>query len=65
MITSSTYRNYINSELLFKSDIVLQNRVGGNIANMPEEWIDKILEIRGVSKVTPRVYKREGNFTHF
>ncbi len=62
MMTSSTYQHYINTQLEKKSDFVLQNRVGGKAVKMPEEWVDSVVEIRGVSRVTPRIYQKERDF---
>jgi len=58
LFISSSLQNTLLDTLKNQSDFTLSRVEAGNTVNTPTEWLDKILEINGISKVTPRVYGR-------
>ena len=58
LFISSSIRYSLEQTLSSEPDFVVQRIQGGERVNAPIEWMDKMLEIHGVSKVTQRVYGR-------
>lgn len=58
LFISSSIRYSLEQTLSFEPDFVIQRTQGGERINVPAEWMDKLLEIHGISSVTPRVYGR-------
>jgi ABC-type lipoprotein release transport system permease subunit len=58
LFISSSIKYSINNFLSLQPDFVVYKNRGGKILNLPTSYVDKILEIYGVSEVTPRVYGR-------
>ncbi|MEA3418915.1 MAG: FtsX-like permease family protein [Campylobacterota bacterium] len=58
LFISSSIRYSLEQTLAQEPDFVVQRIQGGQRVNAPAEWIDNLLEIHGISKVTPRVYGR-------
>jgi len=56
MMSGTIYQKEIQKSLATKSDFVMQNRLAGQRIDTPQEWLDKLYEIRGVSDISPRVY---------
>lgn len=58
LFVSSSIRYSLLQILETEPDFVVQKIRGGQRVDMPAEWMDKILQVHGVEKVTPRVYGR-------
>jgi len=58
LFISSSLQHTLLSTLKSQSDFTMSRVQAGKSINTPLEWVDKILEINGISKVTPRVYGR-------
>ncbi len=58
LFISSSIRYSLGQTLSLEPDFVIQRTQGGERVNAPAEWMDKLLEIHGVSHVTARVYGR-------
>jgi len=58
LFISSSLQHTILNTLEEQSDFTISRVQAGKSVNTPEEWIDKVVEINGVTKVTPRVYGR-------
>ena len=58
LFISSSIRYSLNKTLISEPDFVVQRIQGGLKVNTPTLWIDNILEVHGVNKVTSRVYGR-------
>ena len=58
LFISSSIRHSIEQTLDAQPDFVVQKIQGGVRVNAPVDWMDSMLEIYGVSKVTARVYGR-------
>ncbi len=58
LFISSSIRYSLNQTLAWEPDFVVQRTQGGQKVNAPTAWIDDLLEVHGISKVTPRVYGR-------
>ncbi len=58
LFISSSIRYSIEQTLDKEPDFVVQKIQGGERVNAPAEWIDPLLEIYGINKVTARVYGR-------
>jgi len=58
LFISSSIKHSINSLLSLQPDFVVYKNRGGKVADIALSLSDKILEIYGVSEVTPRVYGR-------
>jgi len=58
LFISSSIRYSLEQTLEQEPDFVVQRIQGGDRVNMPAEWMDKLLEIHGISSVAPRVYGR-------
>lgn len=58
LFISSSIRYSLNQTLAWEPDFVVQRIQGGQKVNTPTVWIDNLLEVHGISKVTPRVYGR-------
>jgi len=58
LFISSSIKYSLEQTLDMEPDFVVQRIEGGQRVDMPMEWMDKILEVYGVEKVTPRVYGR-------
>jgi ABC-type lipoprotein release transport system permease subunit len=55
---SSSIKDTLNKSLENQADFIVQKHQGGQRVNAPLSWQDKLLDIYGISKVTPRVYGR-------
>jgi len=58
LFTSTSLKHTLFNQLDNQADFVVQKIRGGNRVDAPLSWQDKLTEIYGVSKVTPRVYGR-------
>ena len=58
LFISSSLRSSLFNTLEAQPDFVVTKLQGGERTATPMEWSDELLEIYGVSKVTPRVYGR-------
>ena len=58
LFISSSLRFSLENTLKIQPDFVVSRIQGGNQVPTPVNWGDELLEIYGVSKVTPRVYGR-------
>lgn len=58
LFVSSSIRYSLKQTLDKQPDFVVQRIQGGERVNAPADWIDRLIEIPGVSRVTPRVYGR-------
>ena len=58
LFISSSLQNSLLSTLESQADFTLNKVQAGRAVNTPVDWLDKVLEIDGVSKVAPRVYGR-------
>jgi ABC-type lipoprotein release transport system permease subunit len=56
MVISATYKYRIGETLKSKADFILQKRVAGVALKTPTSWIDELYEIRGIDKITPRLF---------
>ena len=58
LFISSSIRHSLESTLEYQSDFVVQRIQGAERVDAPLEWMDELLEVYGVSRVTARVYGR-------
>jgi ABC-type lipoprotein release transport system permease subunit len=58
LFISSSIKYSLENTLRSQPDFVVQKIRGGQRVDLPEEWMDKLIGIPGVSSVTPRVYGR-------
>ena len=58
LFISSSLQNTLLGTLENQSDFTLSRVQAGKAINTPSDWVDKVLEINGVSQVAPRVYGR-------
>ncbi len=58
LFLSSSIRYSLEQTLEAQPDFVVQRVQGGQRVNVPTAWMDKMLDIYGVEKVTARVYGR-------
>ncbi len=58
LFISSSIRYSLEQTLELEPDFIVQRTRGGERINAPVEWTDGLLEIHGISSVTPRVYGR-------
>lgn len=58
LFISSSIQYSLKQALKQEPDFVVQRIQGGERINVPDEWIDPLLEIYGIDKVTTRVYGR-------
>ena len=58
LFISSSLRFTLEETLKVQPDFVVNRIQGGTAVSTPEIWGDELLDIYGVSKVTPRVYGR-------
>lgn len=58
LFISSSIGYSLKSTLKQQPDFIIQRIQGGQRFNAPVEWIDELINIYGVSSVTPRVYGR-------
>jgi ABC-type lipoprotein release transport system permease subunit len=58
LFISSSLQNTLLGTLESQSDFTLSRVQAGKAINTPSDWLDKVLEINGVSQVAPRVYGR-------
>ena len=58
LFISSSLQDTLLGTLESQSDFTVSRVQAGKAANTPVEWVDKVLEINGISKVAPRVYGR-------
>lgn len=58
LFISSSLQNTLLDTLEDQSDFTLCRVQAGKAVNTPADWLDKVLEINGVSQVAPRVYGR-------
>jgi len=58
LFISSSIRFSIEETLEVQPDFVVSKTLGGNAVPTPLAWMDELIDIYGVSEVTPRVYGR-------
>ncbi len=58
LFISSSLQNILMGTLENQADFAVSRVQAGKNINTPSDWLDKILEIDGISKVSPRVYGR-------
>jgi len=58
LFISSSLQHSILCTLKKQADFTVSRIEAGKAVNTPAEWVEKIMEINGVSKVAPRVYGR-------
>ncbi len=58
LFISSSLQSTLLGTLESQSDFTLSRVQAGKTINTPGDWLDKVLEINGVSQVAPRVYGR-------
>jgi len=58
LFISSSLQYSLFGTLKKQADFCVSRVQAGKAVNTPASWLDKIIEINGVSKVTPRVYGR-------
>jgi len=58
LFISSSLQNTLLGTLESQSDFTLNRVQAGKTINTSSDWLDKVLEINGVSQVAPRVYGR-------
>jgi len=58
LFISSSLQHTLLNTVESQSDFTVSRVQAGNAVNTPLEWVDKVLEINGISKVAPRVYGR-------
>lgn len=58
LFISSSLQHTLLDTLENQSDFTLCRVQAGKAVNTPRDWLDKVLEINGVSQVAPRVYGR-------
>lgn len=58
LFISSSLHSVIENALSEEPDLVVQRVEAGRLVNLPLKWEEEILSIRGVSKVTPRIWGR-------
>ena len=58
LFISSSLQKTVQSTLESQADFTVSRVQAGRAVNTPAEWLDKVLEIEGVSQVVPRVYGR-------
>lgn len=58
LFISASIRHTITETLQVQPDFVVQKIQGGERVNAPVAWMDRLLELYGVEKVTARVYGR-------
>ena len=58
LFISSSLRSSLTHALEQEPDFVVQRIRGGERVDMPLEWMDEIVGIHGVERVTPRLYGR-------
>ncbi|RLA76673.1 MAG: ABC transporter permease [Epsilonproteobacteria bacterium] len=58
LFISSSIRYSLEQTLDQEPDFVVQRIQGGERVSVPTEWMDRLLEIHGISSVTARVYGR-------
>jgi len=56
-ISASLQKTLLNT-LEYQSDFTVSRIQAGKRVNTPVDWVDKIVEINGVAKVSPRIYGR-------
>ncbi len=58
LFVSSSIKHSLLGALKAQPDFIVQKVRAGERVDMPLEWADRIMDIHGVSSVTPRVYGR-------
>ena len=58
LFLSSSIRHSLNQTLSVQPDFVVSKTLGGESTTTPLEWSDELVDIYGVSEVSPRVYGR-------
>jgi len=58
LFISASIRYSLKQTLQAQPDFIVQKIQGGERVNLPTAWIDRLLDIYGVEKVTSRVYGR-------
>jgi len=58
LFISSSLQESLQESLKQQPDFVVSRFEAGRAVNTPIEWMDKIIEIDGVTSVTPRIYGR-------
>jgi len=58
LFISSSLQSTLLGTLESQSDFTVSRVQAGKAINTPSDWLDKVLEINGVSQVSPRVYGR-------
>ncbi len=58
LFISSSLQNTILGTLESQADFTVSRVQAGKTINTPLEWVDKVLDINGISQVSPRIYGR-------
>ena len=58
LFISSSLQNTLLGTLDSQSDFTVSRVEAGKAVNTPVDWLDKVLEINGISQLAPRVYGR-------
>jgi len=58
LFISSSLQKTLLDTLEYQSDFTVSRIQAGKNVNTPVDWVDKIVEINGVTKVSPRIYGR-------
>ena len=58
LFLSSSIQHTLYAALQKQGDFVVTRIQAGKAVNTPTDWIDKVLEIKGVTDVAPRIYGR-------
>ena len=58
LFISSSLQNTLLGTLESQSDFTVSRVQAGKAINTPSSWMDKVLEINGISQVAPRIYGR-------
>ena len=58
LFISSSLQYSLRKALIYEPDFSVYKTVAGRMATTPLKWEDELLEINGISKVTPRVFGR-------
>jgi len=58
LFISSSLQKTLLDTLAYQSDFTVSRIQAGKSVNTPVDWVDRIVEINGVTKVSPRIYGR-------
>jgi len=58
LFISSSLQSTLLNTLESQADFTVSRVQAGKAVNTPNDWLDKVLEINGISQLTPRIYGR-------